>query len=189
MNTEKPIVIPRLCTTFVLLLLMAAPVSAGSVYKTVDEEGNVSYTDNPPSEGDRAEPVDLPAINTQPALEVKLKPKEQPPKETGYKEVSILSPAQDATIPPGQRNVVVQVFLEPALKPSHRVQLLHNGNPHGQPAFATSFTIDELIRGMHTLQAQVVDESDAVVASSQTVTIHVKRASRLNNPGKQGPLN
>ncbi|WP_461480586.1 DUF4124 domain-containing protein [Porticoccus sp.] len=174
----------RLFFAFFLLCATALPAAA-QVYKTVDEQGNVTYTDKPPSDDNTAEPVDLPAINTQPALQ----PRPAESKKTaeiGYKEVSILAPAQDATIPPGQLNVVVQIFLEPALKPGHRVQLLHNGSPYGEPAYATSFSIDSLIRGEHSLQAQIIDENGAVVAQSGSRTIHVKRASALNNPAKPG---
>ena len=49
------------------------------IYKTVDEHGNTVYTDNP-GHNDKAEPVDLPELNTQPPVSVKLRPepKEEP---------------------------------------------------------------------------------------------------------------
>ncbi|WP_461517384.1 DUF4124 domain-containing protein [Porticoccus sp.] len=168
-----------------LLLCMAALPASAEVYKTVDDQGNVTYTDNPPSDGKTVEPVDLPAINTQPGLQPPASARKKPAENSGYADVSILAPAQDATIPPGQLNVVVQIFLEPALKAGHRVQLLHNGQAYGEPAYATSFSIDSLIRGEHTLKAQVVDENGAVIAQSGSVTIHVKRTSIQNNPGKK----
>ncbi|TNE95394.1 MAG: DUF4124 domain-containing protein, partial [Gammaproteobacteria bacterium] len=175
----------RLFFALFLLCMATLPASA-EVYKTVDEQGNVTYTDTPPSDDKSAEPVKLPAINTQPGLQPQASNGKKPAEHSGYKEVSILAPAQDATIPPGQLNVVVQVFLEPALKAGHRVQLLHNGQAYGEPAYATSFSIDSLIRGEHSLKAQVVDENGAVIAQSSSVTIHVKRASIQNNPGKKG---
>ncbi|TNE83299.1 MAG: DUF4124 domain-containing protein [Gammaproteobacteria bacterium] len=178
----------RLLAALALLSAMALPAAA-QVYKQVDEHGNVTYTDNPPADEKGAEPLKLPAINTQPALQPKPKPSKKASESSGYEEVSILSPAQDATIPPGQLNVVVQVFLKPALKPGHLVQLLHNGQPQGEPAYATSFSIDQLIRGEHSLQARVVDEEGTVIASSSAITIHVKRASRLNKPAAKGNSN
>ncbi|MEZ5530313.1 MAG: DUF4124 domain-containing protein [Porticoccaceae bacterium] len=168
-----------------LCLILGMSPGLAAVYKTVDEKGNVTYTDTPPSDDGNAEPVKLPPINTQPALETRQTTPKQSEDMEGYEEVAILAPAQDATIPPGQINVVVQVFLEPALKPGHLILLLHNGQPSGEPSFGPSFSIDSLIRGEHTLQAQVVNETGAVIAQSSTITIHVKRHSPLNKDAIQ----
>lgn len=168
--------------TIALLVLMLSLGAAAQVYRTVDEQGNVKYTDQPPANDPSAEELQLPSVNTQPALSPSKPSNESEKEDIGYKEVAILSPAQDSTIPPGQLEVVVQVFLEPALKTGHRVQLLHNGQPHGSAAPATSFVIDSLIRGEHTLQAQVIDGTDNPIGQSDTVTIHVKRHSILHNP-------
>lgn len=174
------------CRFFALALLCAITMpTLADVYKTVDEDGNVTFTDNPASGKGKVEEVKLPAVNTQPAINTKAKKSEKSASTSGYSEVSILSPAQDATIPPGQLNVVVQVFMDPALQPGHLIQLLHNGQPYGEAAYATSFSIDQLIRGEHSVQAQVVDESGNAIASSGTVTFYVKRASRLNRDAIQ----
>ncbi|TNE91371.1 DUF4124 domain-containing protein [Porticoccus sp.] len=167
-----------------LACTIAQPALA-EVYKTVDEDGNITYTDNPTAKEGKVEEVKLPAINTQPALKTKAEKPKKSDTGNGYKEVSILSPAQDATIPPGQLNVVVQVFMEPALQPGHRIQLFHNGQPYGEAAYATSFSIDELIRGEHNVQVRVIDTKGNSVATSDKVTFFVKRASRLNKEAIQ----
>ena len=169
-------------TVIALLALMLSLTVAAQVYRTVDEKGNVKYTDQPPANDTSAEELTLPSINTQPALAPKKPARNSQKEEVSYKEVVILSPAQDSTIPPGQLEVVVQVYLEPALRSGHRVQLLHNGQPHGPAVPATSFVIDSLIRGKHTLQAQVVDGSDNQLGQSDIITIHVKRHSILHSP-------
>ncbi len=174
------------CRLIALALVCAASLPAmAEVYKTVDEDGNVTYTDNPAAKEGKVEAVKLPAVNTQPALKTTTDKTKKSEASSGYKEVSILSPAQDATIPPGQLNVVVQVFMEPALQPGHLIQLLHNGQPYGDAAYATSFSIDQLIRGEHNVQAQVIDEKGNTVASSGSVTFYVKRASPLNREAIQ----
>lgn len=169
-------------TAIALLALMLSLTVAAQVYRTVDEKGNVKYTDQPPANDASAEELTLPSINTQPAVAPKNPPEIAKKEELSYKQVVILSPAQDSTIPPGQLEVVVQVYLEPALRSGHRIQLLHNGQPHGPAVPATSFVIDSLIRGEHTLQARVVDNTDNPIGQSDTVIIHVKRHSILHNP-------
>lgn len=169
-------------TAIALLALMLSLTVAAQVYRTVDEKGNVKYTDQPPANDPSAEELTLPSINTQPALSPKKTAIENQKEDVGYKEVVILTPAQDSTIPPGQLEVVVQVYLEPALRTGHRVQLIHNGQPHGPAIPATSFMIDSLIRGEHTLLVQVVDNTGTLIDQSNTVTIHVKRHSIQHNP-------
>ena len=169
-------------TIIALLALFLSLGVAAQVYRIVDEQGNVKYTDQPPANDPSAEALQLPSVNTQPAVSPRESSTESEKQEAGYKEVVILTPAQDSTITPGQLEVVVQVYLEPALRSGHRVQLIHNGQPHGPAAPATSFVIDSLIRGEHTVQAQVIDSADNPVGQSATVTIHVKRHSIQHNP-------
>ena len=179
---EKAMSLQKSKTAIALLTLMLSLTVAAQVYRTVDEKGNVKYTDQPPANDTSAEELTLPSINTQPAVAPKKPTRSSQSEEVSYKDIVILSPAQDSTIPPGQLEVVVQVYLEPALRSGHRVQLRHNGQPHGPAVPATSFVIDSLIRGAHTLQAQVVDNTDNPIGQSDTVTIHVKRHSILHNP-------
>lgn len=61
-----------------LLLAFGMSTTAYSeIYKTVDENGNVVFTDNP--KGNEAEEVQLPEVNTQPATRITIKL--SPPKE------------------------------------------------------------------------------------------------------------
>ncbi|HEX7810643.1 MAG TPA: DUF4124 domain-containing protein, partial [Burkholderiales bacterium] len=64
------------------MLLCAAPAAAAGVYKWIDREGKVHYSDTPPA-NTVSKPVDLPNIGTEhlpaesPAVEQK--PRAEPP--------------------------------------------------------------------------------------------------------------
>jgi hypothetical protein len=94
-----------------------------------------------------------------------------------YTRIEITSPVNDSTIPPGQLNVGVQLQLEPALQPDHRVQFYLDDEPQGPAAATTAITLSDLYRGSRSIHAAVVDANGVRVAQSNSVVIHVKRRS------------
>ena len=171
----------KLIITFACLGL--ACYALAEVYRVVGEDGTVQYTDAPPAGDPTVEPVDLPTINTQPGLQTKKTFTKQSDKEehTGYDNVSISAPAQGTTIPPGQESIPVQVSLSPQLKDGDAIQLMFNGQPYVPASSSTSYNIGSLIRGEHSIQAQVIDSNGNVIAQSGTTTVYVKRHSIKHN--------
>jgi len=157
----------------------------GEIYRVVDPvTGKVTFTDNPPADHKNAEKLDLRAPNTQPPTAV---PEEnatngEQAAAPGYQSIEILQPENDATVPPGQLDVVVQIAITPELRDGDQVRLLINGKPQGAPASTTTLVIRELIRGSHRIEAQIVSSTGKVLKTSDPATIHVKRASIKNNP-------
>lgn len=167
-----------------LIALSAACYAIAEVYRVVNADGSVTYTDNPPAGDPTVESVDLPTINTQPGLQMPSMAKKADDKESeefaGY-EVRIVSPAPGATIPPGYEQIPVKVSTAPGLQQGHLIQLMSNGQPYGSPSSRTSFSISPLIRGEHSIQAMILDSNNDVVGQSGTTTVHVKRHSIQNN--------
>lgn len=154
---------------------------AEPIFKVVDEQGRVTYTDSPPA-NNKTEELKLPPINTQPATLIP-KPRakrdnQAPTQQTAnlpYQLSRIVQPEQDATVPIGQLDVVIQIALQPRLQQGDRVMLYHNGKPQGKAVAATSFSLTDLIRGQHTVRAEIVGSDKRIKAKTQTVTFHVKR--------------
>ena len=164
------------CGVFLCCAALAANADQ-TIYRVIDAQGKVSYTDTPPKDG-KAEPVTLKEANTQPAVEARKaeKPAAEPA-AIPYTRVEIVEPANDSTIPPGQLSVAVQLLLEPALQAGHKVQFFLDDKPQGPAAATTAITLGDLYRGSRTIRAAVVDASGASVAQSKPVVIHVKRMS------------
>ena len=165
--------------SLVLCLLVAAAGAVAEVYRIVDEDGKVTYTDQPSPES-VADQVALPPVNELPATKLEKESKDSLSDEaddqfTGYSVFSVLSPENNATILTDQSVVNIQLQIEPGLFPGHRIQYMFNNHPYGNAVRSTSFTIAELERGQHSVSAQVLDQDGAVVKTATPVVVHVKR--------------
>ncbi len=159
-----------LCTGAALVL--ASP----TIYRVVGPDGQISYTDTPPDQG-QVEVVELPEANVQRAFEVPQGVGAEGAADRTYLRVEISSPTQDATILPDQFSVLVQLELEPGLHAGHQIQFFLDGAPQGSPATETMITLGDFERGTHSVQAQILDEEGVMVAQSNPVAFHVRRHS------------
>ena len=156
------------------------------IYRTVDADGNVVFTDNPPDKK-RAEEVKVGPTNTMdsPPPERRAEPRGDAPPEpppvpdNGYQTVSISAPSAGANLRIPQDNPIqVQVSLSPSLKSGHRLVILDNGTPLEGTA------MDFPNPGEHTLIAQVRDGDGTVLIESRPVVFYVMRTTA--DSGGQG---
>ncbi|WP_043320003.1 DUF4124 domain-containing protein [Microbulbifer sp. HZ11] len=161
--------------------------SGGTVYKIVGPDGRVTFSDNPPA-GEKAEKVEIGPINVQPlapkgALPTrKLSPgSEETRAEQGPVKFAIVSPANDATIPPGQRFIVLEVAMSPVPRDGYQFFAVIDGQRWSGSSSGTSLDISALERGTHTIRAVLLGADGQPLAQSQTIQVHVKR------PGGQVP--
>ncbi|MEM7054991.1 MAG: DUF4124 domain-containing protein, partial [Pseudomonadota bacterium] len=114
-----------------LALLLALPLMAeDKIYKTVDAEGNVVYTDQKPSED--AVPVDLPELTIIDPVEIgtqAVAPEQNDDRNQDANEMTfrILSPTQDETIWNTAYTVNVQLELSPDIPPGAQIALFVDG--------------------------------------------------------------
>ena len=143
---------------------------AGDVYKTVDENGNVTYTDKPIGPNSEKitveEPISVPRVIPQPRT-IKVSP---PPGPQSYK-VIMTYPTPELHLNPGTFDLPIQVSTEPNVHPDHKLVVLDNGEP------IEGMLIEYIIRGSHVIQAQVVDAKGKVLGSSDPVNVYVHRPS------------
>lgn len=173
-----------------LLLLLLGPAGPGlaAVYKWVDEQGNVVYSDQPRP---GAEQVKVPPVSTYPAPPL-------PPRTAGadapkapapaYTQVSIVQPSHDSTVRNNAGVVVISALLEPPLRSDlgHQIVLSMDGEPVGEPGPTTAIQLSNVDRGTHTLQVSVVDDAGEVLASSEPSTFHMRRVS-IQHPQPGAP--
>lgn len=169
--------IPALLVTGLLLSLSAA----AAVYMERDAEGNVVFTDRPSSED--AKPIELNPPSTYQAPPIPRAARQngtQDDSSEDYKAIAIARPANDAPIRENSGNLEVSIDLIPALKPGHHIVLLLDGAPAAEGR-STTLRLQNVDRGTHTLQAQVVDDNGNVIIRSDNVTFHMLRIS-VNRP-------
>ncbi|MEM7220336.1 MAG: DUF4124 domain-containing protein [Pseudomonadota bacterium] len=166
--------------------LTLALTSAAEIYKTVDEFGNVSFTDRPTQQPGRAvEKVRVDTMNTyvddspRAAYEG---PAGTAESETGgyYRTLAILSPEADAALRDNAGNVMINAHIEPRLLPGDRIALRLDGRLNEAAAQGTRIALSNLPRGSHSIQLVVVDRSGNEKITSGTREFHLQRFSQLH---------
>ncbi len=157
-----------------LLRLLAfscfALTAQAQVFKTVDEAGNVSFSDRPTANSTEIEiqqpntvtPVEVPSNSPSPATVT--------PAFKDYAELVIRSPVDQQVIPNGRLPVTIVATIEPALRQGHQVRLLINGENSGTNVSGI-FNLERLFRGTHTMQLEILDQ-DQRFQTSQVITVY-----------------
>lgn len=156
-------------------LLLSLPLAA-EVYRWVDEEGRVHYTDKPPQPG--AEPAELPDLQTVPPRRI------VPPASSRSERKADAEAVPDYTIrvthPPNDHvdrststQATVSVVIEPALAAGHGLRYYLDGSPvNAEPTRAASQLLSPVYRGSHTVNVDIVDSAGRILASSGSSTFH-----------------
>ena len=174
--------ITRYISTLLIALgfIVNATLLFAQVYKQVDEEGNVTYSDAPEKKGEQ--PISLPEpttikITPAPKLSTSEEGKSSSQKKSiTYDSVAITSPANDEAIRSNSGDITVQISSSPALQGSHLYAVFLDGAKIQQSA-APSVVLTNLNRGSHTAVVQIMDENDQTLATSSPITFHLLRAS------------
>jgi len=165
-----------------LLLTLALPVSA-QIYKYTDANGNTVFTNQPP-DGTAAESVELPKTNTV-QMQVPSTPTESAPDtqdRAPYGTLALTDIPDEEALRSNNGTFTVGVHLEPRLVPGHRLRLLLDGQPYGQPSNVPRLQLTNIDRGEHSLAVEVLS-GDTPVQQSATVTFTVQRVS-INSPAR-----
>ena len=173
------------------MLVWTGGLSA-AVYKSVDAEGNVVYTDEP---GADAKPVDLPPLSTVPAPKYDpdlLKSITSDDKAEAYKSITIVSPIADETLRDNTGAVSVSVSSEPVLNKAagHRFKYYLDGKAPDEPTASDRTSFINVDRGAHDVAVAVVDVSGKELIKSNSVRFYLHRQS-VNfpaGPGKPTPF-
>ena len=169
-------------TRLYLAMLLAVPLAVSAqIYRSVDEQGNVVFSDQPPAAGTEGEKVELPPVNTTPAPEPRPDPApeeelEEEPAAPEYG-VAITEPANETTIPMGPGNFSVSGVVRPSLAAGHLLQLKMDGEPWGEPQASPAWSLTNVFRGAHDITIAVVDGDGEQLATSEPVRVYVLRPS------------
>jgi hypothetical protein len=177
---------PRIAPWLLFALTLSAAASA-EVYRIVDEDGNVTFTDQPRPGAERLRVAPVPTYRA-PKLPSPTGAEDTPVETVKYQSVRIAQPEDDLAIRDNAGNVTVSVTTDPALVTAqgHRIQLYLDGEKQGKPTTSTMFTFSNLDRGTHTLVAAVVDDKGKELARSQPSTFHLLRAA-VGGPPRPSP--
>ena len=174
----------------VAMLLCAVSATAFSqVYKVVDKDGNVTYTDTAPKDGSK--PVELPELSVieTPDYSVPARSANDPLEKgkslramrSQYKDFAITSPQQEESLFAQDQNVSIQWATKAALMDGMQVNISVDGTK--LPATSSnSVSVPPMDRGAHTINASLVDGNGKVIANAAPVTFYVKTPNLNTNP-------
>lgn len=163
----------------ILIVFLSAITVQAQVYKTVDEDGNVVFTDAPPAGNTTSERIDIRQPNTAPPPDMSILQKE-PAAEEPEGEVAtvrIVSPLNETSFPMGPGNFDVEAQVSPALADGQALQLAIDGIPWGQPQGSTRWALTNVFRGAHDLTVTIVDDRGETLATSEPIRVFVHRPS------------
>ena len=177
----------------ILPLLSFAPTADAEIYKIVDADGNIVFTDIPPN--DSKETVQLtdpnnftpitPTTPDSPNRALHTNAEDPTPALKHYESVIITQPIQDEAVRENSGNITVQVSAYPTLdRPRGHIFELHLDTVVIARNQNGVFKLENVDRGTHTLKALIMNNADAVIATSADQTFHMLRYSALKQRSK-----
>lgn len=185
--------------TLMFLLVSPGAVAQGEIYKVVDKDGNVTFTDQRPSPD--AQPMDLPPLSViktdvpPPAAPVagsageeaaQAEPEPLSPRELRrqFSDFRITRPLQEESFWGTENTVVVTWGSSQPIPPSMSVLVFVDGEAQKAPATGSvSLTLD---RGEHQVYAELRDERNRRIISTEPVTFFVRQHSANFNRRRPG---
>ncbi|MFC7089311.1 DUF4124 domain-containing protein [Halomonas salifodinae] len=156
---------------------------ADTVYRSVDAQGNVIFTDNP----DRGDPVEVAPLTVVPSRTLTPAPAAAAPAPrrpaTGslaspfmpYSTFRIMNPRDAMTLSQARsQNLTVELAIEPGLRDDHRVRLLVDGELSQSAMHTRAFIVPRLEPGRRILQAELLDGAGQVRHRSPPITVSVQ---------------
>jgi len=158
-----------------MLCLSGAPLGAQEIYKVVDADGNVTYTDEKPS--DDADPMDLPEISVvgeDAEPPVALAETELEREALGFR---ITSPRDGQDVLATDNTLTVNMASNVALPDTAQIVVFLNEEAQ-PPVGSLEATFENLEIGEHTLRAELQTPTGRVLASTDPVTFRLHSIAR-----------
>ena len=146
------------------------------VYKRVNPDGSVEYSDQP-IEGAEVMKVPKGSTFTMPeGIPSRAASTDTKPEETKvvYDSLEITRPVNDEAIRSNEGKITALARVTPELASNHRFRWNMDGVAV-KDVNSPELRLNNLDRGTHTLQAEIIDADGKIVISSETITFHMMR--------------
>ena len=180
-----------LMRTFIAFIaIFVAGAVMAQAYRWVDEDGVVHFSDTPVEGAERIDvsessrttgarvftPAPRAAEEQQSVAE---EAAEETPAVFQYESIEVVAPAPEETLwnIEGVLNVAIRVT--PALRPEDRVRVYFDGNE--RMVTGSNFQIEEVYRGVHNIQVEVIDSTGRLMGRSLTNRFYVQQNSIASN--------
>ena len=153
------------------------------IYRWVDEDGVVHYSDQPHPGAEEVELQSAPAINMPTprrptAAGTPATTTDEQQSTAAYESLAVASPAAEETLWNIGGVLNVSLNLQPALQGGHQLRVYFDGIP--QEVSGTQFQLQEVYRGAHNLQAEVLDGNGQLMIRSEPIRFYVQQTTIVN---------
>jgi hypothetical protein len=155
-----------------------------TVYKWVDSNGELHFSDQPHSGAKKIEVQEVQTVEQLPIPEgaTSNTPGVNPTANTSYQTLQITYPTDQLTIKNNSGTIALNYTIQPKLKKGDKIQLIFDGKKAGTPQSSKMFKLKNVFRGSHTVSLQVVDKEKKVLITSSSVTFFMQRPLVSQNP-------
>lgn len=165
--------------SLLLILVLVCATASAQVFRRIGPDGQVYFSDQPGPDAEQVEVKPAQAISLPPL------PRQtgatQPQHEAGaaYSAFTIVSPTAGQGVRANDGNVTVSLSLKPKLMPGHTVMLNVDGEDAEQYKTGDGLTValSNLSRGLHTVEATVVDAQGKALIQTGPVSFNVLRVA------------
>ncbi|MEL7311595.1 MAG: DUF4124 domain-containing protein [Pseudomonadota bacterium] len=189
-------------TAIATFALAVSSVNAQQVYRWVDEDGVVHYSDQPPESpttSTEAVELDVPPGIGNPVLAagapsapdvssasdqaaaaglLEQQQRADQAEIVPYTGLEITAPEAGEVLWNIATQLQVAAILTPSLQGEHQIQWILDGQAVGTPTRSTSQTITPVYRGTHSIAANVLDEQGRTLYRSNAVTFYVQQTTQ-----------
>lgn len=167
-----------------LYLFSSLATAEMKIYQWVDENGKTHFSDTaiPGTDERDVKEINLMHVNTS-ENEQNNATSNQLPVASGdeqaaiYYEATITSPENDMPLRSNEGTINIHVAIQPEKQNAHTLQLYLDGKKLGSPQVSPAIRAQNIDRGTHQVQVELLDEDGKVLAKTQVVTVHLQRAS------------
>lgn len=180
-NSSKAMLVTMkniLRNSLLIFTLIGSYAASAALYKGLDSEGNVVYSDTPFEEAEKYTPPPI-SVMDKPKVKAETKTaEEEKPAAFKYMSFDIVSPKSNETIR-NEADVAVTLNLKPGLneEENHSIWMLVDGKPVIKNTQDLSLKLGRLDRGAHELQAQIRDTEGKIVVRTRTTVVFIHHTS------------
>ena len=159
----------------VIGISFALSAQAEAVYKSVDEDGNVIYTDAPTADAEKIQLKNVQPIETAPVETTESSP-DQEPQEKTYTKLEITSPKEGDSIYDNNGIVNISLIVVPALRAREGDKLvLHMDGQQIDESKRNQFNLSGIEPGKHSFVVVVIGKDGKELKRSVPVSLTLYR--------------
>jgi len=162
------------------ITILATGAVMAQAYRWVDADGIVHYSDRPREGAERIvlpqdtrRPSQRPTPRSTVTRQSAAAATEGAPAAFKYESLEISTPVAEETLWNIETILNVSLSVEPALQTGHQIRVYLDGEP--RMVSGTSFQLEEVYRGVHNLQVEIVDETGKLMIRSRTNRFYVQQ--------------